>query len=155
MARFWNNITNSLRARKGEFTGTSGNEDKIGKRLDENKSVNISNPTSQRTFTKGEQTRNSKGQFEKRSYTTGNIDVGDTTDQYSKKDYAKTGELVSTAIDSARYDPNDNSLNITYKGGDKEYKFAATPEDVKEWIDAPSKGQITQEWRETHRYPGY
>lgn len=155
MAGFWNNIASSLKARKGEFLGTSGNEDKINKRLDENKSVNIANPTSQRTFTKGEQTRNNKGQFEKRSYTTGNIDIGDTTDQYSKKDYAKTGEIVSSAISNARYDPKDNSLNITYQGGNKEYKFAATPEDVQEWIDAPSKGRITQEWRETHRYPGY
>lgn len=155
MAGFWNNIASSLKARKGQFTGTSGNEDKINKRLDENKSVNIANPTSQRTYTKGAQTRRKNGQFEKRSYTTGNIDIGDTTDQYSKKDYAKTGEIVSSAISNARYDPNDNSLNITYQGGDKEYKFAATPEDVQEWIDAPSKGRITQEWRETHRYPGY
>ena len=63
----WESISNSLKARKGEFTGTSGNEDKISKRIDKGQSVNISNPTSQRTFTKGDQTRNSKGQFEKSS----------------------------------------------------------------------------------------
>jgi hypothetical protein len=60
----------------------------------------------------------------------------------------------STAIQSARYDPSDNSLNITYKNGVKEYKFDAK-DDLQEWVDAPSKGQITQEWRKTHRYPGY
>lgn len=153
---FWENVVKGIRARKGEFTGTSGNEEKISERLGNNQTVNIANPTSMRTYTKGEQGRNSKGQFEKRSYTTGNIDVGDTTDQYSKKDYAKTGELASTAIKNARYDPSDDSLNITYQGGDKEYKFkAGGPEGVQEWINAPSKGQITQEWRETHRYPGY
>lgn len=140
---FWENITNSLRARKGEFTGTSGkNNEKINKRIDENKSVNISNPTSQRTFH-----RSNNG-----SLLDQQIDIGNTTADNTN---AELGEVVSTAIESARYDPNDNSLNITYKGGDKEYKFAATPEDVKEWVDAPSKGQITQEWRETHRYPGY
>ena len=153
---FWENVVKGMLARKGEFTGTSGNQAQIEKAMDKGKSINISNPTSQRTFTKGKQTRNSKGQFEKRSYTTGNIDVGDTTDQYSKKDYAKTGEVQSTAIENARYDPEDDSLNITYKGGDKEYKFrAGGREGVREWINAPSKGQITQEWRKTHRYPGY
>lgn len=152
----WESISNSLKARKGEFTGTSGNEDKISKRVDKGQSVNISNPTSQRTFTKGDQTRNSKGQFEKRSYTTGDIEIGDTTSEHSAKDYAKTGEVVSSAIESARYDPTDDSLNITYRGGDKEYKFqAGGPEGVEEWVNAPSKGQITQEWRTTHRYPGY
>ena len=62
----------------------------------------------------------------------------------------------STAIQSARYDPYDDSLNITYKNGNKEYKFKADESDgLEEWIDAPSKGRITQEWRYTHRYPGY
>jgi hypothetical protein len=68
----------------------------------------------------------------------------------------RVGEVQSTAIENARYDPEDDSLNITYKGGDKEYKFRAGGRDgVREWINAPSKGRITQEWRETHRYPGY
>lgn len=40
----WETITNNLRKRKGEFTGTSGNEDAISKRLDKGKSVNIANP---------------------------------------------------------------------------------------------------------------
>ena len=47
--KFWENIVSGLKARKGEFTGTSGNEAKISERLDNNKSVNISNPTSFRT----------------------------------------------------------------------------------------------------------
>lgn len=57
--------------------------------------------------------------------------------------------VASTAIQSARYDPSDNSLNITYKGGDKEYKFDAK-DDLQEWMNAPSKGRVTQEWRTTH-----
>lgn len=62
--------------------------------------------------------------------------------------------VSSTAIQSARYDPSDNSLNIVYKGGGKEYKFDAK-DDLQEWVDAPSKGRITHEWKESHRYPGY
>ena len=48
--KFWENIVSGLKARKGEFTGTSGNEDQIEKAMDKGKSINISNPTSFRTF---------------------------------------------------------------------------------------------------------
>ena len=136
--KFWKNIVSGLKARKGEFTGTSGNEAKISERLDNNKSVNISNPTSFRTYQNvGNGTLNEE-----------DIDVGLTS--------GKGAEITSTAIKSARYDPQDDSLNITYQGGDKEYKFrAGGPEGVREWMAADSKGRKTQEWRKTHRYPGY
>lgn len=140
----WDNIVKGLKARRGEFTGTSGNEYAIQKRLDENKSVNISNPTSQRTFHRDNTTGTLLDQ---------QIDVGDTTAQNIG---SELGEISSTAISNARYDPSDDSLNITYQGGNKEYKFkAGGPIGVEEWVDAPSKGRITQEWRTTHRYPGY
>ena len=136
--KFWENIVSGLKARKGEFSGTSGNEAKISERLDNNKSVNISNPTSYRTYQNvGNGTLNED-----------DIDVGLTS--------GKGAELASTAIKSARYDPQDDSLNIVYQGGDKEYKFmAGGPEGVREWMAADSKGRKTQEWRKTHRYPGY
>ena len=136
--KFWENIVSGLKARKGEFSGTSGNEAKISERLDNNKSVNISNPTSYRTYQNvGNGTLNED-----------DIDVGLTS--------GKGAEIASTAIKSARYDPQDDSLNIVYQGGDKEYKFrAGGPEGVREWMAADSKGRKTQEWRKTHRYPGY
>lgn len=136
--KFWNNIINGLRARKGEFTGTSGNEAQIEKAIENGKSINISNPTSYRTYQNvGKGTLNED-----------DIEVGLSS--------GKGAELASTAIKSARYDPEDDSLNITYQGGDKEYKFrAGGRQGVREWINAPSKGQITQEWRKNHRYPGY
>lgn len=136
--KFWENIINGLRARKGEFTGTSGNEAQIEKAIENGKSINISNPTSYRTYQNvGKGTLNED-----------DIEVGLSS--------GKGAELASTAIKSARYDPEDDSLNITYQGGDKEYKFrAGGRQGVREWINAPSKGQITQEWRKTHRYPGY
>ena len=136
--KFWENIVTGLKARKGEFSGTSGNEAKISERLDNNKSVNISNPTSFRTYQNvGNGTLNED-----------DIDVGLTS--------GKGAELASTAIKSARYDPQDDSLNIVYQGGDKEYKFrAGGSEGVREWMAADSKGRKTQEWRKTHRYPGY
>lgn len=71
------------------------------------------------------------------------------------KDAAYNTAVDSTAIQSARYDPSDNSLNIVYRGGSKEYKFSATPEEAQEWLNAPSKGRLTDEWKLTNRYPGY
>ena len=136
--KFWNNIINGLRARKGEFYGTSGNEAQIEKAMEKGKSINISNPTSYRTYQNvGRNTLNKD-----------DIDVGLSS--------GKGAELASTAIKNARYDPEDDSLNITYQGGNKEYKFrAGGREGVREWMAADSKGRKTQEWRKTHRYPGY
>lgn len=135
---FWKNVISGLAERKGQFTGTSGNEAKIEKAMNKGKSVNIANPTSYRTYQNV-----GRGTLDEND-----IDVGLTS--------GKGAEIASTAIKNARYDPEDDSLNITYQGGDKEYKFrAGGPEGVREWISAPSKGKITQEWRKTHHYPGY
>jgi len=121
------------------FTGTTGNEAKIMNRADKDKEVVINNPTSFRTY-------QNVGQ---RSLSEDDIDVGLTS--------GRAAEMPSTAIKTARYDPKDDSLNITYRNGNgKEYKFkAGGKEGLAEWINAPSKGQITQEWKSTHRYPGY
>lgn len=136
--KFWENIVSGLKARKGEFSGTSGNEAQIEKAMEKGKSINISNPTSYRTYQNvGRNTLNKD-----------DIDVGLSS--------GKGAELTSTAIKNARYDPEDDSLNITYQGGNKEYKFrAGGREGVREWMAADSKGRKTQEWRKTHRYPGY
>lgn len=136
--KFWENIVSGLKARKGEFSGTSGNEAKIEKAMEKGKSINISNPTSYRTYQNvGRNTLNKD-----------DIDVGLSS--------GKGAELASTAIKNARYDPEDDSLNITYQGGNKEYKFrAGGREGVREWMAADSKGRKTQEWRKSHRYPGY
>lgn len=74
-----------------------------------------------------------------------------------KKDVDITKNVDSTAIASARYDPKDDSMNIKYKGGKgKEYKFkAGGQEGIDEWVNAASKGRITNEWKRSHRYPGY
>lgn len=119
--------------------------------LTQGKGFTIDNPTSFRNVDV-KQKRNEKGQFASGYDKTSDARIADGFVNNRKE---KTFGVDSTAIQSARYDPSDNSLNITYKGGDKEYKFAANPEDVVDWASAPSKGRITQEWRQSHRYPGY
>ena len=120
-------------------------------KLTQGQGFTIEDPTSFRNVSV-KQKRNEKGQFTKGYDETSAPEIANGFVNNRKE---KTFGVSSTAIQSARYDPSDNSLNITYKGGDKEYKFAANPEDVVDWAKAPSKGRITQAWRESHRYPGY
>lgn len=141
---FWENITNSLKARKGEFTGTSGkNNEKINKKIDENKSVNISNPTSQRTFH-----RDNNG-----SLLDQQIDVGDTSGQNQN---VEVGDIVSSAIQNVDYDPNSQVASVTFQGGNQSYDYKVSPDEMKEFINAPSKGQwINYIWKFNNRMPGY
>ena len=139
----WNKlIKNFNESLRNQYQGTLDNQDKLKEKIEAGKTVTVNAPTSMRTYTKGAQTRNSKGRFEKRSYTTGDIDIGDTTAEKQKKDYAKTGNLASTAIQSAKYDPKTNTATIRFQGGNKDYQYEVTPEEFQEFIDAPSKGQL-------------
>lgn len=134
-------------------TSSKSARDKAFSNLTQNKGFTIDKPTSYREAPIA-QNRNAKGQYTSGYHQTGEAEI---SDKYGDS-HTRTSEnygVSSTAIQSARYDPSDNSLNITYKGGDKEYKFAANPEDVVDWMNAPSKGRLTQEWKETHRFPGY
>lgn len=111
----------------------------------------VSRPTSYRTYD-AKQKRDAKGRFSK-GFTLNNERIADN---YTDTRTEKTLPVASTAIANARYDPSDDSLNITYTSGPKEYKFkAGGKEGLEEWMNAMSKGRITQEWKDTHRYPGY
>lgn len=116
MAKFWNNITNGLRARKGEFTGLDEKQlTKALVRTNKGKSTSISKPTSYRTKTdEGE-------------------DIGLTS-----------GEAVpveSTAIESISYDPESENAEVQFVNGRHSYDYPMTPEEYKSFLTAPSKGQ--------------
>ena len=121
--------------------------------LTRGKEFTIDKPTSYRKV-EHQQNRDAAGRYTKGYHDTSEAIISDKGNEYSTRKERNYG-VDSSAIQSARYDPSDNSLNITYKGGDKEYKFAANPEDVVDWMNAPSKGRLTQEWRTTHRWPGF
>lgn len=72
-------------------------------------------------------------------------------------DAGHTYQVDSTAVQSARFEPSDNSLNIQFRNGNKEYKFSASEDDAKAFLNAPSKGRFIGEWvrNQSHRYPGY
>ena len=121
--KFWNNIINGLRARKGEFSGTSGNEAQIEKAMDNGKSINISNPTSFRTYQNvGRNTLNKD-----------DIEIGLTS--------GKGAELASTAIKSIEFDPASENAKITFTSSDKQYDYPMTPEEFRSFLTADSKGR--------------
>ena len=121
--KFWNNIINGLLARKGEFSGTSGNEAQIEKAMEKGKSINISNPTSFRTYQNvGRNTLNKD-----------DIDVGLSS--------GKGAELASTAIKSIEFDPASENAKITFTSSDKQYDYPMTPEEFRSFMTADSKGR--------------
>lgn len=145
----WNSILkrfNENLRNKYQGTSTDNNKNMLNK-IESGKTVSVYNPTSLRTFTKGSQGRNSKGQFEKRSYTQGNVEIGDTTSSHKKKDYAKTEQRASSSIKSAEYNPNTNTAKITFRGNNKTYDYNVTPDEFNDFLNADSKGRhVANEW---------
>ena len=119
----WENIVKGLRARKGEFTGTSGNEANISKRVDSGKSVNISNPTSYRTYQNV-----GKGTLDEND-----IDVGLTS--------GRGAEITSTAVKNIDFDPASENAKITFTSSDKQYDYPMTSEEFRSFLAADSKGR--------------
>ena len=137
--KLWDSISASLKARKGEFTGTSGNEAKISNKINSGNSVNISNPTSQRTFH-----RDASGSLLDQQIDIGNTGEGDV------------GEIVSSAIDNIDYDPTNEIASVTFHNGKKAYDYKVSPKEMEEMINADSKGSwLNNIWKYYNRMPGY
>lgn len=118
------------------------------------KGFTIDKPTSYRRV-EHQQNRDAAGRYAKGYHDISEAIISDKSGEYSTRKERNYG-VESTAIDHARYDPSDGSLNIAYNSNpDKEYKFKADEADVVDWMNAPSKGRLTQAWRSSHRYPGY
>lgn len=118
------------------------------------KGFTINEPTSYRKV-EHQQNRDAAGRYTKGYHDTSEAIISNKGNEYSTRKERNYG-VKSTAIDHARYDPTDGSLNIAYKGNpNKEYKFKANEADVVDWLNAPSKGRLTQKWRRTHAFPGY
>lgn len=101
----------------------------------------ISQPKSFRTINNSSSNANLGG---------GQYNIATNEDMADKE--AENIPVNSTAIASARYYPDTDTVGIQYvNGGGKEYTFkAGGDEGVSEWVNAPSKGRITEEWRSTH-----
>lgn len=77
---------------------------------------------------------------------------GMTMGQYQKqpapgdREKVETHTTDSSAVQSIEYDPKKGNLDVTFVGGDKEYRYPEVPKEVAEsFMRAPSKGQFVDE----------
>lgn len=142
----WNSLIRSFNENLlNKYKGTEDKENKISQNIDKGKTVSISNPTSQRTLTKGLS-----------GYTDGKVEIGNTTAEHDED--SRVVSRTSSAIDSVDYDPKTNTASVVFKGGDKAYEYEVKPGEFNSFLNAPSKGQwIAKKWNHNphFRKPGY
>lgn len=118
---------------------TTDKLDKIKKNVEKNKTVLVYNPLSQRTFFKNPETD---------SYIDGKIEVGDE----KTSDKEKVVSVVSTAIQSIKYDPKKQRAYVVFKNGNgTEYTYKVSPEEFDDFLNAASKGRhVAKVWKNSH-----
>ena len=118
---------------------TTDKLDKIKKNVEKNKTVLVYNPLSQRSFFKNPETD---------SYIDGKIEVGDE----KTSDKEKVVSVVSTAIQSIKYDPKKQRAYVIFKNGNgTEYTYRVSPEEFDDFLNAASKGRhVAKVWKNSH-----
>ena len=114
---------------------TTDKLDKIKKNVEKKNTVLVYNPLSQRTFFKNPETD---------SYIDGKIEVGDE----KTSDKEKVVSVISTAIQSIKYDPKKQRAYVVFKNGNgTEYTYKVAPEEFDDFLNAASKGRhVAREW---------
>ena len=120
---------------------TTDKLDKIKKNVEKNKTVLVYNPLSQRTFFKNPETD---------SYIDGKIEVGDE----KTSDKEKVVSVVSTAIQSIKYDPKKQRAYVIFKNGNgTEYTYSVSPEEFDDFLNAASKGRhVARVWNRNKHF---
>lgn len=129
---------------KAKVFQTTDKLDKIKKNVEKNKTVLVYNPLSQRTFFKNPETD---------SYIDGKIEVGDE----KTSDKEKVVSVVSTAIQSIKYDPKKQRAYVVFKNGNgTEYTYKVSPEEFDDFLNAASKGRhVARLWNRNSHFSIY
>lgn len=129
---------------KAKVFQTTDKLDKIKKNVEKNKTVLVYNPLSQRTFFKNPETD---------SYIDGKIEVGDE----KTSDKEKVLSVVSTAIQSIKYDPKKQRAYVVFKNGNgTEYTYKVSPEEFDDFLNAASKGRhVARVWNKNKHFSIY
>lgn len=129
---------------KAKVFQTTDKLDKIKKNVEKNKTVLVYNPLSQRTFFKNPETD---------SYIDGKIEVGDE----KTSDKEKVVSVVSTAIQSIKYDPKKQRAYVVFKNGNgTEYTYKVSPEEFDDFLNAASKGRhVARLWNRNKHFSIY
>lgn len=118
---------------------TTDKLDKIKKNVEKKNTVLVYNPLSQRTFFKNPETD---------SYIDGKIEIGDE----KTSDKEKVVSVISTAIQSIKYDPKKQRAYVIFKNGNgTEYTYKVSPEEFDDFLNAASKGRhVAKVWKNSH-----
>lgn len=129
---------------KAKVFQTTDKLDKIKKNVEKKNTVLVYNPLSQRTFFKNPETD---------SYIDGKIEVGDE----KTSDKEKVVEVVSTAIQSIKYDPKKQRAYVVFKNGNgTEYTYKVSPEEFDDFLNAASKGRhVARLWNRNKHFSIY
>ena len=124
---------------KAKVFQTTDKLDKIKKNVEKKNTVLVYNPLSQRTFFKNPETD---------SYIDGKIEVGDE----KTSDKEKVVSVISTAIQSIKYDPKKQRAYVVFKNGNgTEYTYKVSPEEFDDFLNAASKGRwVAKVWKNSH-----
>ena len=120
---------------------TTDKLDKIKKNVEKKNTVLVYNPLSQRTFFKNPETD---------SYIDGKIEIGDE----KTSDKEKVVSVVSTAIQSIKYDPKKQRAYVIFKNGNgTEYTYKVSPEEFDDFLNAASKGRwVARVWNHNKHF---
>ena len=129
---------------KAKVFQTTDKLDKIKKNVEKKNTVLVYNPLSQRTFFKNPETD---------SYIDGKIEVGDE----KTSDKEKVVSVISTAIQSIKYDPKKQRAYVVFKNGNgTEYTYKVSPEEFDDFLNAASKGRhVAKEWNHNKHFSIY
>jgi hypothetical protein len=135
----WNRIKERLNeSLRNKYQGTADKEARIGKSIEKGKSVTIAAPSSMRTMT-----------------TTISSPVARSVPTESS---TMDIQVPSSAVQDIKYNPKTERADVTFTNGKHSYEYVVDNEDMKAFLNAPSKGKfIAEEWNHNpeHRAPGY
>ena len=136
----YNPITKTV-TEKTKVFDTTDKLDKIKKNVEKKNTVLVYNPLSQRTFFKNPETD---------SYIDGKIEIGDE----KTSDKEKVVSVVSTAIQSIKYDPKKQRAYVIFKNGNgTEYTYKVAPEEFDDFLNAASKGRhVARVWNHNKHF---
>ena len=130
----WGNAGNTISAWKN----MKDLSQKVQEKLDKGKEFSLKNPTSLRSFSRGDDD----------TYITGASAIG--------KGLPTEVEVSSSAIKEVKYNPDTQITSVMFVGGDKFYEFQQTPDEFKEFMAADSKGRyVNYIMKIFNRIPGY
>lgn len=135
----WEKIKTQLNERlRGKYTGTAEKEARIEKSIGKGKSVSIAAPSSMRSMTT----------------TISSPFARSVPTESSTMDI----QVPSTAVQDIKYNPKTERAEVTFKNGKHSYEYVVDNDDMKAFLNAPSKGKfVAEEWNHNpeHRAPGY